>query len=149
MKEIPVSEREVTNKMYGSLLSSDAREVVESGEKLLKEYPHSIYLPVIYHWLTYGLSRSKNLTERSDSLIRSALELISKCRTSRWSRTGIFDYINGYNNEIGLARNAKYSREQAERLKIRLLDIKARHQSELLSRYVDEAIQRVARETEK
>lgn len=129
--------REIANKIRKW---RPAAQRIQDAKALLRQFPHTVYLSNIYYWLLVLLTMSDNPTERSDELVRYALEYLEKFPNRGEAQVALSCYISGLRNKLGIERDQKATPQQWRIIESELQKIKSRFPDERIARYIEQTI---------
>lgn len=129
--------REIVEKLHSRVSSA---QTLRSGKELLQKYPNSIYLPNIYLELFTKLAFSESPGERSDTLMKYALDFLERFQNQASAQLALSAYVEGLHNRLGVRSGEAPDPLQWRTTEIELQKLKKRFQNERLKYYIETII---------
>lgn len=137
VQDNPPEEKAVRYSVYHELFGSGSKKSVQIAERLIRDHPHSIYLPLIYQDYLVCL----DFQHMTNKLKEKSLEFIERFPQSPAVQTGVHYYSRALLEEKGSLKKANLSKDDSDDFKNQMEAIKTRFPGNArISRYVDEEI---------
>ena len=135
--DLPSSEKEVREKVYHSLFGAGSEKGVEIGDSLIRTYPNSIYLPLIY----WELFSCMDFAGATADLQSKTLEFLDRFPQLPAARHGVFYNKIALLRKLGAHKESELSARKRREYHKEIKRLKARYASnKRLLRYIDEEI---------
>ena len=135
IRDYPSKEKAVFEEIVSAVSSLTGRQAVDSALKLIRRHPHSVLLPNLYYSLISNTARL-NQTDPERKLLRErALRFLEKYPDHPESYVILWYYVRAILEDVGTPDI--YDPAASRRVNRTLRSLQRRHQTSLLSGYVD------------
>jgi len=119
---------------------SSMTEAIQDAKNMIRQYPHTVYLPNVYLELIGKLAAADKGTARAEELVKYSLELIEKFPSHGDVQVALGYYVTGFLRKLGVGNRQTPSPQQWRTVETELQEILSRHPNERMKRYVDQIV---------